>query len=141
MHDSNYQLNFRLVSILIILSEWPPDRVFCMGFFWGREFHSWLMRVSHDASTVQRWISGWSWPHCLFRAATSLSASQMEWALRNHILSNQVSKMWMYHRIRCLLKIFRFTHRLRFSRPSWLHWWILLNIKGENNTNSSQIIS
>lgn len=85
-------------------------------------------------------LTDWSWPCCLLRTATPLSAWWLDWTLRNHILSNQ----WIYHRIRwvtCYKQISKLTHRLRFSRSSWLHWWILPKNEGENNINSSQILS
>lgn len=95
-----------------------------------------------ESQKKKKKVISWSWSLYLLRTATSLAAWWLDWTLRDHILSNQ----WFQNvdipqnQMGSLLQTdFWFTHRM--SRPRWHHWRILPNIKGENNTNSFQILS
>lgn len=112
---------------------------FLHGIFWGESSRvqwcrSVMTQTQFKADTHRLIMTLLPLENCHFPGAWWL-----DWTLRNHILSNR----WMYHRIRwgtCYKQIFKLTHRLRFSRPGWLPWWILPNSEGENNANSSQIL-
>lgn len=102
---------------------------FMHGIFWDRKFHSLVMQVCDDTNIVRSWN-----PQVDHDPVTSWELS-LPWLLDDRIRLWDITIYPIRIRWEAYYKqISKFAHRSRFSRPSWLHWWILPSSKGDNNT-------